>query len=739
MEQQIFVSMVRVLAIGLIIVSVLAYFMYLRSASSSQAGWAIELAERMVDFINPQQFYNSSGSETSDVFVVLIRSQMSAILENIPEISNFNIIIPTNDGQFLYYTARYIPDSTTIEFRQPVDSTTIHMRSALTAMSEGRAVGTPFYLAGYRGVTTSGFVPILNDQGQALGLVGVHFGMGNIITEANRFIFYFILIAIVFATMLGLFLKRSVSKTLSASLQRIANVNLNDMSFEVRDNDYDANDDIGKLYNHFGYLFNSFNILATDIRKMAEDHNQGNYEARLDESKYTGNHRDLVLAVNEMTHMYVDDYLGLLDVLKSYGDGNFSPKITKGHDSWSWANERMDNLQKQFVYVTTEIKKLAKQASEGHFDTLVNVDGLQGEWAQMIQELNNLVKAISEPLEKIEKNVIKMSKGNFEIMNEEFKGQFEVIRQACNLNNIHSSEIISEISDVLGAMSQGDLTVSIHKDYVGSYAPIHKAMITILSSLNKSMREILEASDSVLNGSNELTRNAELLAEATTNQSVAVQELETLIENIGENTKINAERASSANDSAEQSSGHAKQGDKEMQVLLTCMEEIRKSSANISGINKVIEDIAFQTNLLALNATIEAARAGEQGKGFSVVAEEVRNLAERSSKAIKETEGLIGESLNRATQGSDAAKSTADALNAVLDSVRQVVDLISQIADISSTQANDIGRILTEISQISQVVQSNAATSEECSAVAIEFNNQAKVLKGLVSFYKIQN
>jgi methyl-accepting chemotaxis protein len=172
--------------------------------------------------------------------------------------------------------------------------------------------------------------------------------------------------------------------------------------------------------------------------------------------------------------------------------------------------------------------------------------------------------------------------------------------------------------------------------------------------------------------------------------------------------------------------------------MLTSMESIKASSAQISTIIKVIETIAFQTNLLALNAAVEAARAGEHGKGFSVVAEEVRNLAARSQQSAKETTHQIDESITRVNEGMGMAEGTAVSLETIVADVRQVSGLISQIATLSEEQADSILLINNGISEISSVVQTNSATSEECAAASQELSSQAQMLQQLVSFFKLK-
>ncbi|MGA1867355.1 MAG: methyl-accepting chemotaxis protein [bacterium] len=201
---------------------------------------------------------------------------------------------------------------------------------------------------------------------------------------------------------------------------------------------------------------------------------------------------------------------------------------------------------------------------------------------------------------------------------------------------------------------------------------------------------------------------------------------------MGSQTKQNAENANQANKLADEARAAAERGNTQMQEMVTAMGEINESGRNISKIIKVIDEIAFQTNLLALDAAVEAARAGKYGKGFAVVAEEVRNLAGRSAKAAEETAELIEGSVKKTEKGTEIANKTAEALSEILTGVTKASDLVGEIAAASNDQAQGIAQVHQGLGQIDQVTRQATANAEEGASAAEELSNQAAQLKAML-------
>ncbi len=297
---------------------------------------------------------------------------------------------------------------------------------------------------------------------------------------------------------------------------------------------------------------------------------------------------------------------------------------------------------------------------------------------------------------------------------------------------------IGEIADVLESISDGNLSVEAKQDYVGDFVSIKESLDEILVKLNGTMSQIMESTDHVSSGADQMAVGAQSLSQGSVEQASTVEGLETNVREISQRISQSAENAQQASEIVETVGAQIMESNQIMQEMIDAMREINSSSNEISKIIKTIENIASQTNILALNAAVEAARAGESGKGFAVVAEEVRTLAGQSAEASKTTTELIESSIQKVEHGSRIAGEMATRLEEVVAGANQVMVTTNQIAEDSRAQAAAVSDVQEQISQISSVVQTNSAIAEESAATSEELSAQTKVLKSLIDMFRLK-
>ncbi len=299
------------------------------------------------------------------------------------------------------------------------------------------------------------------------------------------------------------------------------------------------------------------------------------------------------------------------------------------------------------------------------------------------------------------------------------------------------TESTKEFADIAEEVAKGNLTVEVkprsEKDTLGV------ALQKMIESNHHALTNISEGAFQVMTSSAQVASASESLAQGSTEQASAIEQITASISEVADNTRKNAEEAGRAANMIAEVICDVQEENREMAQMLEAMGDINESSESISKIIKVIDDIAFQTNILALNAAVEAARAGDAGKGFAVVAEEVRNLAAKSAQAASETAELIEDSIVKVNAGSQIAQETHKSLEAVTNVVKESEALINSIAESSNYQATAVAQIDQAIGQISQVVQTNSATSEECAAASDELSGQAAKMRDLLAIYNLGN
>ena len=353
-----------------------------------------------------------------------------------------------------------------------------------------------------------------------------------------------------------------------------------------------------------------------------------------------------------------------------------------------------------------------------------------------------ITKSITEPIEQIETAVASLRKGelsNVEMLTYESEDELgDTIRNLKEAMGI-LADYVSEISVEVKAIAQGDLTKNGDDitDFLGDFSELKESLLYILKRFNSTLTEISDLAEQVSSNASQVENASKSLADGATEQAGVIEELNATIDTVVNLAADTAKETQSASARVKASANKANEEKEKMNELLTEMEHITEISKEIGNIITDIEDIASQTNLLSLNASIEAARAGEAGKGFAVVADQIGKLAADSAKSAVNTRDLIDKTLVEIEKGNTITRTTADAFNQIIADMESFAEIAQNTMEKANSQAESLEQIGQGIEQLSSVVQDNAASSEENSAISINLAEGANKMHDRVNIFKL--
>ena len=453
-------------------------------------------------------------------------------------------------------------------------------------------------------------------------------------------------------------------------------------------------DELTRLGLAMGSVRQNVQAAITAQLQMAQQHEAGAISYRMDAAALPGDYGRMLRATNELVGSHVAVQSHMVDVMQDYAIGDLRRDLDSYPGEKALLTRTMTTVKASLMAINQQIDSLAGAARAGDFSVRGDAAAFQFQFQAMVANLNGMMAS--------------------------------------------SQSSIADLSQVLRAISTGDLTSRMTGHYEGVFAQMRDDANITTVQLTGIVQQIQGAAGSINDAAQELAAGHNDLSRRTEQQAANLEEAAASMEELTSTVRQNAELANQADHEAHAAGAAVRATEQAIAQMAKVMSEIDTSSARIAEISSVIDGIAFQTNILALNAAVEAARAGDNGRGFAVVASEVRTLAQRAGTAAKEIKDLIDASSEKVKTGLSVTVASEAAIARLTQASARTNQLMSDIAAATKEQAAGIEQVNQVVVQMDQVTQQNAALVEEATAASRSLEQQAHALTESVAVFTLE-
>ncbi len=501
-----------------------------------------------------------------------------------------------------------------------------------------------------------------------------------------------------------------------------------------------ANDEFGQLAQGYSHIIKMITDVIADIHNLSVEHENGNMEYRIHDERYEGAYNEVAIGVNSMVSSYVKMLNDINIVLNALATGNFRATVPNYPGSRMMLTNSVNTLKRNLSGLKTEIETIITAVKDGRLDTKTNSAEYEGEWNALLKDIDSVVQPFTTVFAEIEQVMNSFKNGNLDVlMTGKYKGNFLVIKDSIN-NILHGLSLyIKEITAVLSQVAANNLDVSIDMEFLGEFGLIKESINTIIGRFNDIMADLSSATEQVAGGAKIISQNNVSIANGAKVQSESMNALNDMMHSVTNQISSDSQAAERANAMADATKLAVDNSNKQMQRLLSAMQAIEQVSNNINLITKSIDDISFQINILALNASIEAARAGQHGRGFTVVANQVKELSGQAQQAAADISELVEDAIKRIKDGTIQAEQAARLLSGIVGNMDQLNGFMNAINVSAQVQVAEVSTIEAEIDKIYQVVNETTASLEEATAASEELASQSDTLKSMAAIFTLRN